>query len=137
MRVSVGGLIHLDPYPNLGNIVKEIVPVMGCGGTFSSEFYEDARKKNIFRSHPDSQCTLALNEHVIAVERSTKDPTLITALITRNCRTGVETRYRSRCFADCTGDAVVARMMGAETMYGREPRTNSTSHWLLSGLTIR
>jgi hypothetical protein len=60
---------------------------------------------------------------VFAVETDPNDPKRITAFIARNARTGAETRYRARTFADCTGDATIARMMGAETMYGREERT--------------
>ena len=64
-----------------------------------------------------------MNERVFAVEKDKSDPTKITAFIAHNIRTGTETRYRARLFADCTGDAVIARMMGAEVMYGREPRS--------------
>ncbi len=120
IRVSAGGLIHLPPYPNLGNVVKEITPVMGSGSTFSEEVYEDARKKNVFRLLPEKQYTLSVNERVIRVENSEADPSVITAVITRSCRTGQEKRYKAKYFADCSGDALLARLMGADVMYGRE-----------------
>ncbi|MFA6102516.1 MAG: FAD-dependent oxidoreductase [Victivallaceae bacterium] len=122
VRVSLGGFTHTAPYPRLGNVVAEIGPVFGGGGTFSAENYEDTRKANVFRLQSENQYKLVLNERVIAVEKDNDDPRKIAAFITRSVLTGAETRYRARFFADCTGDAVMARMMGAEVMYGREAR---------------
>ncbi|HBC89023.1 MAG TPA: pyridine nucleotide-disulfide oxidoreductase [Lentisphaeria bacterium] len=123
IRVGLGGFAHVEPYPNLGNVVTEIAPIMGGPGTYPAEMYEDERKNNIFKLHSDSQYRLVLNERVIAVEKDKNDGQIIDVIIVRNVRTGTETRYRARLFADCTGDAVIARMMGAEVMYGRESRT--------------
>lgn len=122
VRVGLGGFAHMSPYPNLGNVVTEIAPVLGGPGTYPAEMYEDARKQNVFGLQNRGQYKLALNERVVAVERDKDDPKKITAFISRNTRTGAETRYRAKLFADCTGDAVIARMAGAEVMYGREPR---------------
>lgn len=122
IRVSLGGNTRIPPYPNIGKIVDLISPVMGSGGTYSADFYEDERKENAFRLCPVNLYKLRLNERVFAVETDPNDPKRITAFIARNARTGIETRYRAKNFADCTGDAVIARMLGAETMYGREER---------------
>lgn len=120
IRVGLGGFAHAEPYPNLGNIVQEIGPILGGGGTYSAETYEDARKENVFALKSNGQCKLVLNERVFTVEKDKKDSRKITSVISRNIRTGAETRYKARIFADCTGDAIIARKMGAETMYGRE-----------------
>ena len=122
VRVGLGGNIHIPPYPRLGNVVAEISPVFGGPGSYSAETYEDMRKENVFRLQPRRQCRLVLNERVFAVEKDRGDPRKIAAVIAHNIRTGAETRYRARFFADCTGDAVIARLMGAEVMYGREAR---------------
>jgi len=123
IRVWLGGFAHADPYPNLGNVVTEIGPILGGSGICkSAEMYEDARKENVFGLQSDSQHKLVLNERVIAVEKDKDDSQKITAVVARNVRTGAATRYRARFFADCTGDAVIARMMGTEVMYGRESR---------------
>lgn len=123
IRVGLGGFAHAPPYPRLGNVVTEISPILGGPGVFPGEAYEDARKANVFARQPRSQYRLVLNERVVAVEKDKDDPRRITAYIGHNLRTGVETRYRARLFADCTGDAVIARWMGAEVMYGREARS--------------
>lgn len=124
VRVGLGGNVNVPPYPRLGDVVTEIAPiaapVVGAHVVPTGETFEDTRKRNIFDLSP--RCRLALSERVIGVERAPGDSRQITAVIARNIRTGIETRYRARLFADCTGDAVVARMMGAEVMYGREAR---------------
>ena len=117
VRVSLGGVPHAEPYPNLGNTVVEIGPIMGSGGTYPAEFYEDSRKLMVFGLEPADRYKIELNTSVVGVER---DGNRITAVICRSCVTGKETRYRAKLFSDCTGDAVLARMMGAETMYGTE-----------------
>ena len=122
IRVPLGGYIHMPPYPQLGNVVEEIAPITGRPGVLPPEFYEDTRKENIFRTCPRNQCRLVLNTRVIGVEKDKDDPQKIAAYIARNVHTGAETRFRAKLFADCTGDAVIARMMGAEVMYGRESR---------------
>jgi hypothetical protein len=122
VRVGLGGFAHAEPYPRLGNVVTEIGPILGGGGTYSAELYEDARKENVFKLQSGNQYKLVLNECVVAVDQDKNDPQKISAFIARNAVTGTETRYRAKLFADCTGDAVVARLMGAEAMYGRESR---------------
>jgi hypothetical protein len=123
VRVGMGGFVHVAPYPQLGNVVAEIGPIFGGPGTYSADAFEDVRKENIFRLPPCGKNKLALNERVFAVEKAPGDPRKITALVAHNLRTGAETRYRARLFADCTGDALIARLMGAEVMYGRESRS--------------
>jgi len=55
-------------------------------------------------------------------EPDPENPKRIMAVITRSVRTGRETRRRARLFADCTGDAVIARLAGCSVMYGSEGR---------------
>lgn len=122
IRVGLGGGVHLEPYPRLGSVVDEISPVMGGPATFGPDYFEDARKARVFGLHPAESYRLAMQERVVAVERDPGDPRRIGAVVTRHILTGAERRYRSRLFADCTGDATVARLMGAQTLYGREAR---------------
>ncbi len=122
IRVPLGGSIHVAPYTRLGNVVEEIAPITGGPKIFPPEFYEDTRKANVFGTCPSNRYRLVLSTRVVAVEKDKDDPHKIAAYIARNVRTGAETRFRARLFADCTGDAVIARMMGAEVMYGRESR---------------
>ena len=121
VRVSLGGVPHAAPYPNIGNVVAEIGPIMGSGGTYAAEYYEDNRKKMAFELSKPDRWKLLLNTAVVDLER---DGNRITAVVTRSCIDGSETRYRARLFADCTGDGTLARMMGCETMYGTEAESD-------------
>ncbi len=120
VRVCMGGMIHLPPYPNLGNVVGAIGPISGSPATFPAEYYEDDRKKNLFGDTPALRDrAFALNERVTDVE---KEGGCITAVITTHTRTGKKKRYTAPLFADCTGDGTLARLGGAAVMYGREAR---------------
>ncbi len=122
IRVGLGGFINVDPYPNLGNVVREIQPLYGSGGTYPAEFYEDARKEILFK-RPGTNCRLMFREHVYALEMDPNDSKKIRAVLSRNTHTGQETRFFAPLFVDATGDAVLARMAGCEVMYGREARS--------------
>ena len=119
IRVCMGGQIHLPPYPRLGDVVREIAPVMGRPTIYPAEYFEDARKKFAFEplEYQETKCDIALWEHITALE---KDGDVITAVVTTNVRTGRKTRYHARLFADCTVDATLARMADCAVMYGRE-----------------
>ncbi|MBQ7930656.1 MAG: FAD-dependent oxidoreductase [Clostridia bacterium] len=120
IRVSLGGCPHSKPYPNIGNVVQEIGPIMGSGGTYDYEYYEDHRKKMVFELHDKRLWKMEMNTAVVDLER---DGNTIKSVLCRSMITGKETRYRAKLFADCTGDGILARMMGAETMYGTESRS--------------
>ncbi len=119
VRVCMGGMIHFGRYKNLGNIVKEIAPVMGDPGKYRAEYFEDHRKLFAFenRGSVAPQYKIFLNSAVTDVER---DGNKITAVIFTDTLTGEKTRIKAPLFCDCTGDAVLARKMGCVTMYGRE-----------------
>jgi len=120
VRVSAGGFMHRGPYPALGNVLEEILPVRGDYGVLEAKFYEDDRKANAF-TFPRSPAFLRTNQSVYAVE--TNADGRLTAVIARDTRTGRDTRYRARTFTDATGDGVVARLVGCSAMYGREERS--------------
>lgn len=119
IRVCMGGMINLPPYENLGNVVKEIGPIMGYPTTYRAEYYEDYRKLFAFEV-PESRRAkykIMLNEAVTQVESCNGS---ITSVVCTNIETGKKTRVKGKMFSDCSGDAVLARPMGAEIMYGRE-----------------
>ena len=120
IRVSAGGFMHKGPYPALGNVLEEILPVRGDYVPLPERFYEDDRKANAF-AFPEATARLKLNKYVYAVE--TNAAGRVVAVISRDVRTGRDMRHRARWFVDATGDGVVARLAGCETMYGREERS--------------
>jgi len=119
IRVSAGGFMHTGPYPALGNVLEEILPVQGDYVPLPAKFYEDDRKANAFACSGGT-ARLKLNKYVYAVE--TNAAGRVVAVISRDVRTGRDMRHRAKWFVDATGDGVVARLAGCETMYGREAR---------------
>lgn len=123
IKVGLGGQIHSEPYPNLGNVLQDISPIFGSPGSFPDSFYEDDRKANAFyaaKVWANGRYQLSLNERVIALEKNGNQISSVTA---KNIITGEMKKYRGKLFADCTGDAVLARLGGAEVMYGRESKS--------------
>lgn len=119
VRVCQGGQIHIPPYPKLGNVVKEIAPVVGYPSVYEKAYFEDDRKRFAFEVKEGRKADhqLFLNYAVTDVERDGKR---VTAVICTNTLTGEKMRIKGTLFSDCSGDGVVARKMGCQTMYGRE-----------------
>ena len=119
IRVSAGGGINMGPYPALGNVLREIMPVHGDYVPLPAKFYEDDRKEMAFRTH-GLPALAVLNQSAYAVEKGADGR--ITAVLYRDTRTGEEIRVKAPLFCDATGDGVIARLAGCATMYGREGR---------------
>ncbi len=122
VRVSMGGSLHWGKYPRLGQVVGEIQPAFGSGSTYSAAYYEDARKEILVR-HTAGDVDLRYRQHVYAVEMDVDVTNRIAAVVAVDTHTGERTRYRAPLFVDATGDAVLARQAGCQTMYGREARS--------------
>lgn len=122
IRVPLGGITHVGPYPNLGNTVREIAPIFLIPGVREAECYEDQRKIRAFFVGCAGKVVLKLNESIIRVEKDPQDPGKITSIISCGTRDGVEHRYRGRLFSDCTGDGCIASLCGASFLYGTEGR---------------
>lgn len=128
VRVGLGGRIRTGPYPELGNVVHDIQPIVSNNSPLDGRYFEDDRKRTAFElwdirrwDMPGERPDLRLNEYVYAVE--TNAGRRIVAVIARNTLDGSETRFRATLFCDATGDATLARLAGCETMYGCEERS--------------
>lgn len=114
VRVHLGGRINLDPFPALGNVVKEIGPSRG-GNAQPAEFYEDEKKLKVVLG--ENNISLFTNFRVFDVRM--KD-SMIKEVYARHIETGEELSFASTLFADCTGDGNVAFLAGADFKMGRE-----------------
>ena len=114
IRVHLGGSIECEPYPNLGNMIKEFGHTTK-GNANPAECYEDGKKMDFVRN--EKNISLFLSTHVTDVEM---DGNTITALLARDIRTGRLLRFEAPLFADCTGDANVGFLAGADWRSGRE-----------------
>lgn len=122
IRVCMGGQIKHEPYPHIGDVVREIAPVMGHPTIYKEEYFEDKRKLFAFQvpSAKYGTCDIMLNEAVFEIE---KDGDTLSAVICTNTLSGKKTKIRGRLFSDCSGDGILARLGGAELMYGTDAKS--------------
>ncbi|MDR1224728.1 MAG: FAD-dependent oxidoreductase [Tannerella sp.] len=117
IRVSTGG-DGKYLYPNIGKIMQVIrIPreLNANGGT--AELYGDDKKMNLIHNTPN--LTLFSSLHIIRAET---DGDKIRAVTARHIETGEEYRFTGALFADCTGDATVGYLAGADWRMGSESR---------------
>ncbi len=116
VRVHLGGRIAQEPYPKLGALVAEMGPVQG-GNAQPASYYEDDKKLKLVQAEPN--ITLFLNHRVVGVKMRGKQ---IAAVVAREVFGGKEVQFSAPLFADCTGDATVGYLAGADFTMGREGR---------------
>ena len=116
VRVHLGGHINVEPYPALGEVVKEIGPSRG-GNARPADYYEDEKKTDMVLA--EENISLFLNYRAFAVEM---DGNEIDQVLARNIETGEELAFKAPVFADCTGDGTIGYLAGADYHMGREGR---------------
>jgi hypothetical protein len=119
VRVALGGYIHQAPYPALGSVVAELDSGR-TGNAQPAANYDDEKKLGVVRA--ESNIRLFFNTRATGVE---KKGNRISAVLARDVRTGVETRFQAPLFADCTGDGSIGYLAGADHRYGRESRSET------------
>jgi FAD-dependent oxidoreductase family protein len=123
IRVSPNSVRNVPPYPALGNVVKEFD--MGMSQKVTPEQAEtfqmvDRLKMLLVQSEP--KITLFLNHHVCGAQMN---GTTIESVDAADTRTGRRSRFHAKLFADCTGDAGLGYLAGADFRLGREARSET------------
>ena len=118
VRVHLGARIGLDPYPQLGGVVKELSPRKG-GNAQLADRYEDAKKARVLDGEPN--VTQFLNFHVFNVEMNGNST--IKSVTAKHIETGEELIFTAPLFVDCTGDGTVGALAGADFAMGRESKS--------------
>jgi hypothetical protein len=128
VRVWPEGNTGQTPYPHIGDIVNELVPAKGpgTGNARNAAIYEDQRKFDVVRAEP--RITLLTEQRVFAVVA--RDGR-IRSVDAQHIRTARRTRLRAKLFADCTGDATVGFLAGADYQYSREEHQGASNLWNL------
>lgn len=117
VRVGLGGRINVDPYPSLGYLINEIGPER-IGNARGAHHYMDWKKMDVVKA--EKNITLFAGYTVVSADMEGGKITGITA-VEATAQTRIHlTGYT---FSDCTGDAYLAVMAGAETRMGREARS--------------
>ena len=126
VRVWPQGKTRQKPYRTIGDIVEELVPPGGPGRENAGygSFFEDARKLALVKAEP--RITLLLEQRVNAVEA--RDGRL-EAVVAQHVRTARRTRLAAALFVDCTGDATVGHLAGADYEVADEGRMGASNLW--------
>jgi len=111
VRVWLQGARNKEPWPRIGDVVAELEQAKTAhyGPSNTAELYEDEKKLALARAEPNLR--LFLEHRANAVET---DSGKIRAVIAQEINTGRRVRVGGRWFADCTGDAAVGALAGAD-----------------------
>ena len=143
VRVGLSGQIHQQPYPALGDLLKEIAPIGYYDFREADKFPDRPESKRILAMDPvkrvhnagppsnyqdekklaavraEKNIHLFLNTHVFKVE---KQQDRIVAVLAKDIRNSRELRFPASLFADCTGDGNLGYLAAADYRMGRESR---------------
>ncbi len=106
----------MEPYPALGDVVKEIGPSRG-GNAQPADYYEDEKKMQMVLA--EENISLFTNYRAFAVKT---EGSSITEVQARHIETSEELSFTAPLFADCTGDGTIGFLAGADYAMGRESR---------------
>ena len=111
VRVWPEGHTNHEPYPHIGDVVRELVRKKGKGdgNAKNGDIYEDQRKLNLVLAEPN--LTLLL-EH--RVNHATASDQSVVSVVAQHTRSGQRKRLTARWFLDSTGDGVVGALVGAD-----------------------
>ena len=117
VRVGLGGQINIDPYPSLGYLLNEIGPDR-IGNARGAHHYQDDKKMKVVAA--EQNITLFMGYTVLEVEKSGD---CITSVVAQEATQQTRIKVSGKYFSDCTGDAHLGYMAGAECRMGREARS--------------
>ena len=111
VRVWLGGKTNFEPYPRIGDIVKEIEPekAFHYGPENTGEIYEPQKRRHIIES--EKNISFFPNVRVNEVIR---EGNKIIAVVGENIETGKTYHFDGALFSDCTGDAVIGYLAKAD-----------------------
>lgn len=116
VRVHLGGRIEKQPYPELGNLIKEMGPLR-IGNAKPADYYEDEKKLQWVLA--ENNIRLFLNTRATGVQMQGKK---IQAVESEHIETGQKQVLSAALFADCTGDGSIGYWAGADFSMGRESK---------------
>jgi hypothetical protein len=126
VRVWPEGHTCKEPFPHIGDIVEEILPTRRGKGTMNgahAEAFDDEAKLKVVRA--ETRIKLLLNHRAMTVGCEDKR---IRSVVVQCTETGRRQELRGRYFADCSGDAKVGFLAGADFEYSLdEPLMGSSN----------
>lgn len=113
VRVAPKGKFRdVGPFPAMAGLVAELQAAGDAGIRAEKDFRYVQNDANVRAwLARETNLTVVVNTRVVRTEKAADGR--IAAVVGRDVRTGRETRFAARFFADCTGDACVAVQAGA------------------------
>lgn len=126
VRVWLQGARNKEPWPRIGDVVAELEQEKRAhyGPSNTADLYEDEKKLALVRAEPNIR--LFLEHRANAVE--TRDGK-IRAVIAQEIHSGRRVRIGGSWFADCTGDAAVGALAGADFEIHPQGRMGPCNLW--------
>ena len=111
VRVWLQGARSKAPWPRVGDVIAELEPSRRAhyGPTNTADLYEDHKKLAVVKGEPNIDLFLEHRGNGVGMEGNR-----ITAVLAHEIRTGRRVRIGGRWFADCTGDACIGVLAGAD-----------------------
>ncbi len=126
VRVWLQGARSKEPWPRVGDVVAELEPDNHAhyGPTNTAELYEDDKKLAVARG--ETNIDLYLEHRGNGVEM---EGTCIRAVFAQEIRTGRRIHIEGRWFADCTGDACIGALAGADFDMQEKNKMGPSNLW--------
>lgn len=126
VRVWLGGKTNFDPFPGIGNIMNEMEQSKAAhhGSSNIGENYEDAKKLALLQAEPN--LTLYLGSILTDAGMEGDSIRSVTAW---DYRSGIVRTIRGRLFADCTGDATLGFLAGADFEVTTNAHMGASNLW--------
>ena len=124
VRVWLGGDTNYEPYPRIGDVVRELEQQKRAhyGPSNTAELYEDRKKLALVRAEENIALFLCHRANGVQL-----DSGRVRTVIAQHTKTGRRLRFAGSWFADCTGDGCIGHLAGADhdiTLKGHMGRCN-------------
>ena len=129
VRFPARGDTHQAPYPQLGDLVRELVP-QGAQAT-PGAWLEHDRWLQLARKEPGLRVFLQESLHSVELSNDT-----VIALRTQDTRTAELSRFRGRWYADCTVDGELGFQAGADWQWQEKGRRGSSNLWSVESILL-
>jgi hypothetical protein len=127
IRVWAEGEINTEPYKNLGNVVKQVIPTPGKikgNAKNPASVYEDSTKMKVLQN--EKNLTLFTNYRLNELEMNGKRIKSVTA---QNVISAKRITLTASYFADCTGDASLGFLAGADFEISLDEHMGFSNLW--------
>lgn len=124
VRVLLSGKTNIEPYAEIGNLVKTLAQKEASPNIEIEQAWEDERRLAILKA--EKNITLLRNYRIVKVECDGKR---LGAVIAQDIRSGRRIRLRGQFFSDCTGDGELGALAGADHDITRTGHLGVSNPW--------